>query len=291
MLSDPDRRATYDRYGHEGLRSGGYVAQLRRVRVGVRHLRGVLRRRQWRVRRHLRRRQRSSAAARSRAATSRVGAEITSLQAAQRRHRRGRLRGRRPCEHCRGNGAEPGTPIETCPSAAATGQLRAVIATPFGQVVRAAVCDACGGDGRVAQRALQGSAAAAGARSSATRSRSTSPPGSTTASASGSPGRGHAGERGGPAGDLYVPIRVREDPRFVRDGDDLVTAVDVAAPLAALGTTVEVPTIEGADRARDPRRHPAPRDAHDPRRRDAGAARPPATATCGWSSTSSIPRL
>ncbi len=58
-------------------------------------------------------------------------------------------------------------------------------------------------------------------------------------------GRGHAGERGGPSGDLYVLVRVREDSRFVRDGDDLVTAVDVAAPLAALGTTVEVPTLDG----------------------------------------------
>jgi molecular chaperone DnaJ len=57
-------------------------------------------------------------------------------------------------------------------------------------------------------------------------------------------GRGHAGERGGPPGDLYVLVRVREDPRFLRDGDDLVTAVDVSAPLAALGTTVEVPTLE-----------------------------------------------
>jgi molecular chaperone DnaJ len=59
-------------------------------------------------------------------------------------------------------------------------------------------------------------------------------------------GRGHAGERGGPAGDLYVLVSVREDPRFVRDGDDLVTAVDISAPLAALGTTVEVPTLEEA---------------------------------------------
>jgi molecular chaperone DnaJ len=57
-------------------------------------------------------------------------------------------------------------------------------------------------------------------------------------------GRGHAGERGGPAGDLYVLVHVREDPRFVRDGDDLVTVVDVPAPLAAIGTTVEVPTLE-----------------------------------------------
>ena len=59
-------------------------------------------------------------------------------------------------------------------------------------------------------------------------------------------GRGHAGERGGPPGDLYVQVRVREDPRFVRDGDDLVTAVDVPAPLAALGTKVEVPTVDGS---------------------------------------------
>jgi molecular chaperone DnaJ len=58
-------------------------------------------------------------------------------------------------------------------------------------------------------------------------------------------GRGQAGEHGGPAGDLYVQVAVREDPRFMRDGDDLVTVVDVSAPLAALGTTVSVPTIDG----------------------------------------------
>ena len=58
-------------------------------------------------------------------------------------------------------------------------------------------------------------------------------------------GRGHAGERGGPAGDLYVVVRVKEDERFIRDREDLVTVVDVAAPLAALGTTITVPTLDG----------------------------------------------
>ena len=57
--------------------------------------------------------------------------------------------------------------------------------------------------------------------------------------------RGHAGQRGGPPGDLYVVVRVREDERFLRDGEDLVTVIDVAAPLAALGTTVQVPTFDG----------------------------------------------
>jgi molecular chaperone DnaJ len=58
-------------------------------------------------------------------------------------------------------------------------------------------------------------------------------------------GRGHAGERGGPAGDLFVVVRVREDERFIRDHEDLVTVVDVSAPLASLGTTIHVPTLEG----------------------------------------------
>jgi molecular chaperone DnaJ len=58
-------------------------------------------------------------------------------------------------------------------------------------------------------------------------------------------GRGHAGERGGPSGDLYVVVRVAADDRFLRDGDDLITVVDVPAPLAALGTTVDVATLDG----------------------------------------------
>jgi molecular chaperone DnaJ len=58
-------------------------------------------------------------------------------------------------------------------------------------------------------------------------------------------GRGHAGERGGPAGDLYVVVRVKEDERFIRDREDLITVVDVSAPLAALGTKIDVPTLDG----------------------------------------------
>src|SRR5207253_9905707 len=54
------------------------------------------------------------------------------------------------CEHCKGNGAEPGTPIETCSRCDGAGQLRSVSRTPFGQMVRAVVCDACGGDGKLA---------------------------------------------------------------------------------------------------------------------------------------------
>jgi molecular chaperone DnaJ len=58
-------------------------------------------------------------------------------------------------------------------------------------------------------------------------------------------GRGHAGDAGGPAGDLYVLVQVAEDERFVRDGNDLISVIDVPAPSAALGISVPVPTLDG----------------------------------------------
>jgi molecular chaperone DnaJ len=65
-------------------------------------------------------------------------------------------------------------------------------------------------------------------------------------------GRGHAGAAGARAGDLYVLVRVREDERFVRQGQDLITALDVSAPVAALGAELEVPTLEGARKVEVP---------------------------------------
>ena len=149
------------------------------------------------------------------------------------------------CEHCHGNGAEPGTPIETCPKCQGAGQLRTVARTPFGQVVRATACDQCGGDGKVPSDPCR-RCSGRGRRVEKVSVAVEVPAGIDDGQRIRITGRGHAGEHGGPAGELYVQVRVREDPRFVRSENDLVTVVDVAAPLAALGTTVEVPTIEGA---------------------------------------------
>ncbi|HUO74071.1 MAG TPA: molecular chaperone DnaJ [Solirubrobacteraceae bacterium] len=240
VLSDPDRRATYDRYGHEGLRSGGYapnfetfgsVADIFEAFFGG----GAF----------------GSAFGGGRAAGGPlqggdvgVGAEIDLADAAHGSKVEVGYEAITMCEHCRGNGAEPGTPIETCRRCNGSGQLRAVSRTPFGQVVRATVCDVCGGDGRVPRepcKVCQGR----GRTVERVKVAVDVPAGIADGQRIRIAGRGHAGERGGPPGDLYVQIRVKEDPRFVRDGDDLVTAVDVAAPLAALGTTVQVPTVDG----------------------------------------------
>jgi molecular chaperone DnaJ len=148
------------------------------------------------------------------------------------------------CEHCHGNAAEPGTPIRTCERCEGTGQLRAVSRTPFGQVVRAAVCDACGGEGSIPETPCR-ECSGRGRRAQQRRLRVDVPSGIADGQRIRLAGRGHEGEAGGPPGDLYVLVRVQEDQRFVRDGDDLVTVVDVPAPQAALGGTLRVATLEG----------------------------------------------
>ena len=243
VLSDSDRRATYDRYGHEGLRSGGYapnfegfgsVSDLFEAFFGGGGAFGDL----------------FGMGGAARAGGSVQGgdvavtAEIDLVEAATGSTVEVSYEAVALCEHCHGNGAEPGTPIETCPRCQGTGQLRAVSRTPFGQVMRTTVCDVCHGDGRVARdpcKVCRGR----GRRVERPRVKVDVPAGIADGQRIRITGRGHAGERGGPPGDLYVLIRVREDPRFVRDGDDLVTAVDVSAPLAALGTVVDVPTVDG----------------------------------------------
>ncbi|MDP9385410.1 MAG: J domain-containing protein, partial [Actinomycetota bacterium] len=148
------------------------------------------------------------------------------------------------CETCQGNGAQPGTPIRTCSRCGGSGQVQAVSRTAFGQLVRTALCDVCQGDGRVPETACE-TCDGRGSIAASTTLDVDIPAGIADGQRIRLTGRGHAGERGGPAGDLYVVVRVREDERFIRDGDDLVTLVDVAAPLAALGTRIEVPTLDG----------------------------------------------
>jgi molecular chaperone DnaJ len=155
------------------------------------------------------------------------------------------------CERCRGNGAEPGTPIETCPRCEGAGQIRAVTRTAFGQLVRAHPCDVCGGEGKVAREPCH-ECGGRGRRALRKTLDIQVPPGIADEQRIRLTGRGHAGERSGPPGDVYVLVRVREDERFLRDGNDLVSAIDVPAPDAALGTTATVPTLEGEEEVEVP---------------------------------------
>jgi molecular chaperone DnaJ len=119
-----------------------------------------------------------------------------------------------------------------------------VTRTAFGQLVREHVCDVCGGEGRVPSEPCT----ACGGRGRRAVRKTIDvdvPAGIADEQRIRLSGRGHAGERGGPPGDLYILVRVAADERFLREGSDLVTVVDVPAPAAALGTKVAVPTLDG----------------------------------------------
>ena len=148
------------------------------------------------------------------------------------------------CEHCHGNGAEPGTPIERCSRCNGAGQVQSVVRTPFGQMMRTSLCDACHGDGRLPSSPCE-ECRGRGQKAVKRSEQVMVPAGIADGQRIRVSGRGHAGERGAHPGDLYVLVRVRPDERFVREGDDLITALDVAAPLAALGATLDAPTLDG----------------------------------------------
>ena len=233
ILSDPERRATYDRYGHEGLRSGGYapnfdafssIGDIFNAFFGGGGF--------------------AQRGGPEQGGDVAAAVEIELAEAAGGKTVEVAYEAVVTCEHCHGNGAEPGTPIETCPRCGGAGQLQSVARTPFGQVVRTVVCDNCGGDGRAATvpcETCSGSGRIAAAQNVTVEIPAGIADGQRIRVGAG----GHAGVRGGPPGDLYVLVAVREDERFVRDGDDLVTVVDVAATQAARGTTVTVPTLDG----------------------------------------------
>jgi molecular chaperone DnaJ len=148
------------------------------------------------------------------------------------------------CDRCDGRGAEPGTPLDTCDRCGGAGQLRAVSRTAFGQLVRSRVCDACQGEGRIPREPC--TKCRGRGRQAVRRSLSVDiPAGIADEQRIRLTGRGHSGERGGAPGDLYVLVKVRPDERFVRDGNDLVTVIDLPAPDAMLGKTVTVPTLDG----------------------------------------------
>jgi len=241
VLSDAEKRRTYDAYGHDGLRSGGYsphfeefgsIGDLFSAFFGAGGFDAAFGH------------GRQGRAGAMQGGDVAVAAPIDLAEAAHGTRVEVSFDATVQCETCRGNGAEPGTPIVACPTCHGSGQTQRVARTRFGQLVRTAICDTCGGDGRVAESPCE----TCNGRGMEVRRQKVDvdvPAGISDGQRIRIAGRGHAGERGGPNGDLYVVVRVREDERFLRDAEDLITVVDVAAPLAALGTTIQVPTLDG----------------------------------------------
>ncbi len=146
----------------------------------------------------------------------------------------------RPCATCSGSGARPGSGPTLCDRCRGTGQV--IFQQGFFRISRP--CDACGGAGEVVRdrcSACRGSGRTEGQQSLTVKV----PPGIEDGSRLRIPGEGEAGIAGGPPGDLYVVISIKRNPFFERDGSDLLCEVPVQFVQAVLGTEIEVPTLEG----------------------------------------------
>src|SRR5436305_6426169 len=234
VLSKRETRELYDRFGHAGLRGGGFTPtqfdfgslnDLFAAFFGD-DLFGV------------------GSRARSRGADLGVQVEIELAEAASGTKREVPFPVAVTCATRDGRGATPGTSPVTCGTCGGSGRLQRVSRSAFGEFVRSQTCPACreagqqvedpcpacGGDGRtVEERKLEVEI----------------PPGIHDGQQIRISGEGHAGGGGARAGDVYVEVRVRPDPRFVREGDDIFSTVYLTITEAALGATVTVPTLDG----------------------------------------------
>ena len=243
VLADSQKRAAYDQFGHAGVGpTGGWspdfsstiFADFEDLFGDFFGLGGFGR--------GPRQRRRAS-----RGTDLRYDLEISLEEAARGIETKIKIPRSETCSDCRGSGAKQGSPPITCPGCGGRGQIRhqqgffTVSRTcpqclGMGQVVREA-CPACAGKGRIHEEKVLGLKIPAGVEEG-TRLRVS--------------GEGEAGEMGGPHGDLYVILRIREHAFFDRQGNDLYYTIPISITQAALGAEIKVPTLKGQERLRIP---------------------------------------
>jgi molecular chaperone DnaJ len=238
VLSKTETRDLYDRYGHAGLRSGGFqsghvdfsnLADLFSAFFGDDVLFGG-----------------RAGGGRARGADLAATVEIDLVEAAHGVTREVPFEAAVTCRRCGGDGAEPGSEIMTCSTCTGTGRLQQVTRSVFGEFVRTQTCPKCSGSGRQIEQPCAECRGAGRIVEERTLSVEI-PPGIHHGQRIRLGGEGHAGHVGGRAGDVYVEVRIRPDERFVREGDDIYATADLTFTQAALGATLTIPTLDGEE--------------------------------------------
>lgn len=148
------------------------------------------------------------------------------------------------CDECNGTGAQKGSKPETCPTCGGTGRVQQVTQTPLGNFRQITTCPKCNGAGKINTNPCQ--KCHGDGRLEVERTLHINiPAGVNNGSRIGLAQEGNCGKNGGRTGDLIVVVYVKEHSKFKRDGFDIYSTVDVTFPQAALGDTIEVDTIDG----------------------------------------------
>ena len=148
------------------------------------------------------------------------------------------------CKECGGSGAQKGTSPKTCPTCNGSGQVRINQRTPFGVMQTARTCDRCGGTGKIIENPCRACSGNGRVRTNKTVEVNI-PAGINDDQVLNVARHGNAGINGGPAGDLHVYVNVRPHPIFERKGDDVWCEMPLTFTQAALGAEVTVPTLDG----------------------------------------------
>lgn len=234
VLSKRETRELYDRFGHAGLRNGGFrpssfdfgnLSDLFSAFFGD-DLFGVGGRGQ------------------ARGGDIAAEIEIELADAARGARREVPVDVAVACSTCGGDGAKPGTSPAECPTCAGAGRLQQISRSVLGEFVRTQTCPRCAGVGRVVTDPCPG-CEGDGRVIEQRRLEVDIPPGIHDGQRIRISGGGHSGQLGGRAGDLYVLLRIRPDPHLAREGNDIFSTVELTMTQAALGTSVTIPTLEG----------------------------------------------
>jgi molecular chaperone DnaJ len=246
VLSDADKRARYDRFGHEGVKQTDYGHYQNTEDIfshfsdifsgmgggsifdsffgGGQQQRGP--------------------AGPERGADIQIRLPLTLEEIAEGVEKTIKVKHLRKCGTCGGNGAKPGSSVTTCTTCNGAGQVRQVRSMGFGQFVNVGPCPTCGGAGTIIKEKCTTCLGEGRVQEESTL-KVKIPAGVSDGNYLTMQSQGHVGRRGGPAGDAIVVIEELTHKVFVRDGDDVVLELDVTFPQAALGAEVEVPTLGG----------------------------------------------
>ena len=243
VLSDPQKRARYDQFGHEDPRMGGAGGAYGGGFGGFEDIfdmfggafgggfggRGNAQRQN----------------APRRGSDLQYNLQLTFEEAAFGCKKEFKFQRSAVCDCCSGTGAKPGTQPQTCPSCKGTGQERRVINTPFGQMQTSDTCRACSGKGKIIKERCTKCSGSGFTRVTRTVNMNVPAGVDDGQNFKTIPGEGEPGKNGGPAGDLYIICHVKPHKFFKRDRYDLYCDVPISFTQAALGGDIDVPTLEG----------------------------------------------